>query len=158
MSRNDAMGAKVAEHLDLSLPVAELLPHDGPMVLLDRLVSASDNDLLAEVAIRPGIPFAGDNGNVPAWLGIEYMAQAIGALTGLKKNAQSAPINTGYLVSCRDYRCTVPEFACGSLLLVQVTEKLVLDDRIGAFDCEIRAQTKIASARLSVYEQLPEKD
>ncbi len=146
------------EELDLHAPIADLLPHDAPMVLLDRVLSASDDELLAEVGIRPGIPFARDNGNVPAWLGIEYMAQAIGALTGLKKRAQSAPINTGYLVSCRDYRCEVPEFACGERLLVKVTEKLVLDDRIGAYDCEIKAQDVIASARLSVYEQSPDKE
>ena len=64
-----------------TLAVAELLPHDPPMVLIDKVLSYDENSLVAEVAIRPDSAFCGANG-VPGWVGIEYMAQAIAAHAG----------------------------------------------------------------------------
>ena len=61
--------------------IRSLLPHSGTMVLLDRVVAADADSLCAEVAIRPDSLFCNADG-VGAWVGIEYMAQAIAAHAG----------------------------------------------------------------------------
>ena len=58
--------------------IRSLVPHAGPMVLLDRVISVDEDSLLAEVRIRSDSLFCNTDG-VGAWVGIEYMAQAIGA-------------------------------------------------------------------------------
>ena len=63
--------------------IRSLVPHSGTMVLLDRVISADENTLCAEVVIRPDSLFYADGG-VGAWVGIEYMAQAIGAYAGYR--------------------------------------------------------------------------
>ena len=61
--------------------IRTLVPHAGPMVLLDRVISADDENLCAEVRIRADSLFC-VAGEVGAWAGLEYMAQAIGAYAG----------------------------------------------------------------------------
>ena len=63
----------------MSIPdIRSLLPHSGPMVLLDRVIAADEESLCAEVRIRENSLFCNADG-VGAWVGLEYMAQAIGA-------------------------------------------------------------------------------
>ncbi len=62
--------------------IRSLVPHAGPMVLLDRVISVDEDSLLAEVRIRSDSLFCNIDG-VGAWVGIEYMAQAIGAWRGI---------------------------------------------------------------------------
>ena len=72
------------------IPVEELLPHDPPMVLLDRVTSYDESTLTAEVDIRPGSMLCGDDG-VPGWVGIEYMAQAAAVHAALSARSGDAP-------------------------------------------------------------------
>ena len=62
-------------------PIAELVPHSGRMLLLDRVVAADADSLQAEVDITAASMFAGEHG-VGNWIGIEYMAQAVAAFAG----------------------------------------------------------------------------
>ena len=64
--------------------IRTLVPHAGPMVLLDRVVSVDDENLCAEVRIRADSLFC-VAGEVGAWAGLEYMAQAIGAYAGMPR-------------------------------------------------------------------------
>ena len=58
-----------------------LVPHDGQMVFLDRVLATGSDSLCAEVAIGPDSVFF-DGAGVGSWVGIEYMAQAIAAHAG----------------------------------------------------------------------------
>ena len=62
-------------------PIADLMPHEGPMCLLDRLVEAQDERLVAEVLV-PADGILSRDGAVGAWVGVEYMAQAVAAWAG----------------------------------------------------------------------------
>mgnify|MGYP005996208549 CR=1 FL=1 len=64
--------------------VEELVPHSGRMSLLTRVVDSGDDWLTAEVDITSKSMFSDDKG-VPAWVGLEYLAQAIGAYAGLQE-------------------------------------------------------------------------
>ena len=76
------------------IPVKELLPHDPPMVLLDRVTSYDESTLTAEVDISTESMFCGDDG-VPGWVGVEYMAQAVAA----QNLAQQEPQRVRQLVN-----------------------------------------------------------
>ena len=62
---------------------AALLPHSGRMVLLDEVLSYDDNSLHAVCTIRPDCILLPDGANaLPGWLGLEIMAQGVGAWAG----------------------------------------------------------------------------
>ena len=105
-------------------PIVDLLPHSGAMVLLDRVISADDDNLCAEVRIHAGSMLATPQG-VGAWVGIEYMAQAIAAHAGWKARRRQQPVKVGFLLGSRKYQAGVPYFAPGSVLRVHVHRVLL---------------------------------
>jgi predicted hotdog family 3-hydroxylacyl-ACP dehydratase len=130
--------------------VAELLPHAGKMVLLNQVIEFDEDTMLAEVIVRNDGLF-GDGGTVPAWLGIEYMAQTIAALGGIKRRLEGKPLNLGFLLGTRRYECNVGSFAVGSLLTVSV-KRLMQDQGLGVFACRITAEGILATGNLNVYQ------
>jgi predicted hotdog family 3-hydroxylacyl-ACP dehydratase len=77
--------------------VEELVPHSGRMVLLNRVIEFDEDAMVAEVIVRDDGLF-GDGNMVPAWLGIEYMAQTIAVLGGMKRRLAGKPLNPGFLL------------------------------------------------------------
>jgi predicted hotdog family 3-hydroxylacyl-ACP dehydratase len=130
--------------------VEELLPHSGRMVLLNRVIEFDEGNMVAEVIVRDDGLF-GHGNTVPAWLGIEYMAQTIAALGGMKRRLAGKNLNPGFLLGTRRYDCNVDLFAVGSVLTVTV-KRLVEDQGLGVFDCRIIAEGILASAKLNVYQ------
>ena len=84
--------------------VEELVPHRGPMCLLDDIVDYGEDWLRATVTPRPGATFAAADG-VPAWVGIEYMAQAASAFGGIEQVQRGERPSIGLLIGARYYRC-----------------------------------------------------
>ena len=130
--------------------VEELVPHSGRMVLLNRVIEFDEENMVAEVIVRDDGMF-GDGNTVLAWLGIEYMAQTIAALGGMKRRLAGKPLDLGFLLGTRKYICNVGLFAVGSVLTVSV-KRLVEDQGLGVFDCSITAEGISASAKLNVYQ------
>src|SRR2546426_3960121 len=87
--------------------IRSLVPHSGPMVLLDRVVSVDEESLCAEVLIRADSMFCAAGG-VGAWVGLEYMAQAIAAYAGYGARLRGAPVKIGFLLGSRRYECRRP--------------------------------------------------
>jgi len=132
-------------------PVADLLPHKPPMVLIDAVRGWDEGLLDASVTIRPGIPFHDPARGVPAYVGIEYMAQACGAYAGLEAVSAGQPVRIGLLLGTRRYAATVGWFEPDQELLVRIRE-LFRDGSIGMFDCRIECEGReLATAQLSVY-------
>ena len=140
--------------MDVSnIPVRELLPHDPPMVLLDRVVSYDDSSLVAEVDIGEGSMLCGDSG-VPGWVGIEYMAQAVAAYAGFQSRLEGEAPTIGYLLGTRSYKCSLPVFPIGATLRIHI-ESLFVDMGLGAFNCRIELDEPVASATINVYQPGP---
>ena len=130
----------------MSMPdIRSLVPHSGAMVLLDRVVSADDDNLCAEVRIHAASMLADAHG-VGAWVGIEYMAQAIAAHAGWKALQRNQDVKVGFLLGSRKYQAMVPAFALGSVLRVHVHRVLQGENGLGAFDCRIDAVDAAAGA------------
>jgi predicted hotdog family 3-hydroxylacyl-ACP dehydratase len=143
----------------MKLPdICDLLPHSGPMVLLDCVVAADDESLCAAVQVREDSLFYVD-GAVGGWVGLEYMAQAIGAFAGFQARLHGEPVRIGYLLGARDYECKQPRFACGSRLKIYVKRVLQSEDGLAAFDCRIDDESGlVARANLTVFQTAdPEK-
>lgn len=136
------------------IPVRDLLPHDPPMVLLDRVTRFNDAALTAEVDVSRESMFCGDDG-VPGWVGIEYMAQAVAAHAGYKARLEGEPPAVGYLLGTRAYKCSIAAFPVGTTLQVYI-ESLFVEMGLGAFACHIDMEETVATAKINVYQ--PEGD
>jgi predicted hotdog family 3-hydroxylacyl-ACP dehydratase len=138
--------------IEMSLPdIRSLVPHAGPMVLLDRVLAVDADSLCAEVTIRPDSLFCGVNG-VGAWVGIEYMAQAIAAHSGYAALQRGEPVKIGFLLGARRYACTWQAFPVGAVLRVQIRCLLFADNGLASFECRIDEEDEtVASAAVSVF-------
>ncbi|MEW7847787.1 hotdog family protein [Massilia aurea] len=134
--------------------IAELVPHSGAMSLLGRLLAADDENLSAEVVIAADSVFCADGG-VGAWVGVEYMAQAVAAHAGYTARLRGEPVQVGFLLGTRRYVCSMPAFAVGSVLHIHVQRALQGENGLGAFDCRILDATDgstLASATITVFQ------
>ena len=134
----------------INIDVAELIPHSGKMVWLDRIIECDDNSLSSELVVRD-VGLLGNDKTVPAWVGIEYMAQAIAAYAGVMAKRAGAPIKPGFLLGTRCYNSNIAEFKAGSTLTVRV-EKIIQGDNLAAFECKISGVDVEISANLNVYQ------
>ncbi|MED5294244.1 MAG: hotdog family protein [Pseudomonadota bacterium] len=134
-------------------PIAELVPHQASMCLLDQVVEIGEEHLVASVTPRRHDPFADDQG-IPGWVGLEWLAQAIAAWSGQAARQHGDTPRIGFLLGSRHYHCDVEHF-CFDL---PVTVKVVLDYRadngLGAFRGELSGATglTLASATLNVFQ------
>ncbi len=132
-------------------PVLACVPHRPPSVLLDSLVEASAERLIARVRITRDSPFFEGDG-VEGLVMIEYMAQAIAAFSGHLRRASGAPIQLGFLLACRQMTLAVDHLSDGDELLVEARH-VWSSPPLAQFDCEVTRNGKtIAKATLSVYE------
>jgi predicted hotdog family 3-hydroxylacyl-ACP dehydratase len=135
-------------------PVGELVPHSGTMSLLDRVLSADEETLCAEVAIRADTLFC-EEGVVGAWVGVEYMAQAVAAHAGYAARMRGEPVKVGFLLGTRRYQCSVPGFGAGTVLRVHVKRALQGENGLGAFECQLEdaaSGAQLASATITVFQ------
>jgi predicted hotdog family 3-hydroxylacyl-ACP dehydratase len=131
--------------------VDELVPHRGPMKLLDTIVDYGPDWLRASVTPREGARFATASG-VPAWVGIEYMAQAASAFAGIEQVQRGEQPTIGLLIGARYYRCMQDSFAFGQPLTVIAKIALRDAEDFAAYDCRIElAGRGIAGCTLKAY-------
>jgi len=138
------------------LPVSAYLPHRAPLLLLDRVMAVSDDSVICEVTVEgAGVlaPFLTPQGDLPAWYGVEIMAQTVGVWSGFHARQRGdREISPGMLLGGRGYRATHPTFAANSTLRVEM-RLLMRDDKLGSFEGEIRSgETLLASGRLNTYQ------
>src|SRR3546814_4006409 len=120
---------------------AELLPHGPAFVLLDALHDYGDEHASGHVDITPQSLFFEASRGVPCWVGVEYMAQAIGAYAGIVRRQSGQPIEIGLLLGTRRYHCALAYFAPGTQLTVRA-EQLVHDaGGVAAFACRSEEHT-----------------
>lgn len=130
-----------------AIPAAELLLHRAPMLLIHSVVEYGQDWLLADIHTADSSLFMTPDGRIPAWVGIEYMAQAIGAFAGLKARAAGNPLGIGFLLGTRRYHAEVASFSANALLHVKVQQTLCDENNLVLFACEIfSGATRVASA------------
>ena len=120
-------------------PTDHLLPHSGRMVLLDEVLSYDDTSLHAVCTIRSDCILLPDGANaLPGWLGLEIMAQGVGAWAGAHALDAGRPVQLGFLLGTRKLHFARPEIPVGTVLDVQIN--LSWQDNatnMGVFDCAL---------------------
>lgn len=134
-----------------AIPIAELVPHGPKMTLIDRLETHDAQRSVAVAEIRADSVFF-EHGAVPAWAGIEYMAQTVAAHAGAQARQRQAPPAVGFLVGTRAYRSAVAEFPLGSRLIITV-RPVWSEGGVAAFDCAIGidGSAPVATAVINAY-------
>jgi predicted hotdog family 3-hydroxylacyl-ACP dehydratase len=136
---------------------AQVLPHEAPMILIDELLAAGEKTLSARVLLRDDSPFLQD-GRVSSMVVLEYMAQTIAAMAGLRNRSNGKEVQRGYLLGCRNLELPVGELRSGDEVMVEV-EEVWSSDQLGQFRCSAsRRGESVASGTLTVYQgELPEE-
>lgn len=135
---------------------ADFLPHKTPMVLVERVIAVNDDSVHCQVSTaKEGClaPFLTTQGELPAWFGVEIMAQTVGVWSGWQaKRAGSTLILPGMLLGGRGWRATQSTFPANATL--DITMRLLMrDDRMGSFEGEIcHGERLLASGRLNTYQ------
>lgn len=132
-------------------PLAELLPHAGDMILIDQIDSFDAEQIHTRTTVRPGGLFNHADGSLPAWLGIELMAQSVAAYAGCRARRQGQQVELGFLLGTRKYACDVESFPLGAELHIHALRSLEDENGMGVFECHLRGPGIHASARLNVY-------
>ncbi len=132
--------------------IEEVVPHRQDMCLLQRILRWDQDSIEAELVV-PATGLFIEDGEMPAWIGIEYMAQAIAAWAGCRAREAGSVPQLGFLLGSRRYSSQRSGFPSGSRLRVQARRELLGDNGLGLFACRILAgEEEWAVANVSVYE------
>lgn len=133
--------------------IDELLFHRKPMLLIKQVTRWDTHGLDVIVDPMDSSPFFTQEGQLPSWVGIEYMAQAIGALSGIFSKQASQPIAMGFLLGTRKFSTHQSFFDLHKMLKVSVKELLRDETNLVLFDCTIYADdVLIAHAELKAIQ------
>jgi predicted hotdog family 3-hydroxylacyl-ACP dehydratase len=133
--------------------IATLVPHSGPMCLLDRVLEHTRERTLCEVDPAGSRLLANSDGSVPAWVALEYMAQCIAVHGGLAARARGEAPRPGLLLGSRRIDFAAREFAPGEKLRVSAAHHRG-ELGLAAFDCAVFAEAggdPLVRGRLNVY-------
>lgn len=132
-------------------PIEALVPHRAPMLLLDGVVNHDGKTTTCGVTIHPDSTFV-EEGAVPSFIALEYMAQSVAAHAGLRGARKGQAVRVGYLIGARDVEFLVDEFRVGERLTIVVSH-IWGDDVMGQFAvrCESGGRA-VAVAQLNVYQ------
>lgn len=133
-----------------AIPVAELLPHGPNMIVIDRLVAYDPKRSVAAATVRRSSKLF-DGSGVPAWAGIEYMAQTVAAHAGFEARLRGQPPQIGFLLGTRQYECLAAEFPLHAELRITV-EPLFAEQGLGSFRCAVEHERPLALAVISTYQ------
>ena len=133
----------------------KILPHKEPMILIDDVIRYSIDEkwLMAEVSIDETSQFYDKQINgVPAIVGIEYMAQAIGCYAYYRNDEKKPKI--GYLLGTKKYNIKIDKFAKNQKYIIRV-EEIFLDEALASFSCFIynKHNDIIADSTVTVYHE-----
>ena len=131
------------------------MPHSGSMLLIDRVIDYGPEHIVAEVDVGPHLPCYLD-GWVPAYLGIEVMAQSIAAWSGIRRDAPDSRPPIGFLLGTRRFESMLAFFQVGSTLKTH-SQQVHENDGLAMFECKMDLidadgiRVNVARANINVY-------
>jgi predicted hotdog family 3-hydroxylacyl-ACP dehydratase len=139
--------------MDAVPPIEELIPHRGTMLLLDKVMEFEEKRALGECVPARNAWYSDESGNMPAWIGIELMAQTVAAHVALLKRMKGLPPKMGILLGTRKYHSEAGSFIAGVNLKIRVVQLFMDSGGMGAYECSIASgETIRATALLKVFE------
>ena len=132
--------------------VSELVPHRGRMCLISCVLEEADDKLVVGVDVASDNPFLVQGKGVPAYVGLEMMAQTICAKDGLNQRRNGHPPMIGFLLGCQRYRTYQDWLMVGEPLSAHVRCRLDAGE-LASFECKLRtsAGAIVAEGTISVF-------
>lgn len=131
-------------------PITELIPHSGPMVLLDEITKWEPGAATCRVRIRPHAPFVVD-GRIEACVTVEYMAQAVAGCLGHEALLGGDGVRVGMIIACKSFDAFDEYLYVGDEVTVTVS-RIGGNEAISHFDCELlREGAPFTKAVLTLY-------
>jgi predicted hotdog family 3-hydroxylacyl-ACP dehydratase len=123
------------------------------MALLDRVLEVGPDSAVCSCVVDENNPFFCAQQGVPAWIGIEFMAQSIAVSAGARAVLAHEPLPLGLLLGTMAYHTRIERFDPAATYLAHCRNLVKDDHGLGAFDCTISLGGEtIAAARLTVKE------
>lgn len=136
------------------MPAAEFVMHRDSMLLLDTLVECSGDTTLCEWTVGEDHAFIEDERGVPAYVGIEFMAQCVAVHAGARARVDGKGPPLGYLLGTRHFKASLSHFAIGETYRASCEELILDGNGLGSYDCRImHGDECVANARLAVAEK-----
>lgn len=138
--------------------IAELLPHGPEALCLDAATAYIPGERSeARLRVRPGLWLYDETlDGIPAWAGIEIMAQTLGVYVGMDARDAGRGPRMGYLIGMRHFRASAPLIPNGTELRVEALRRYSEPHGLGRFDCRILVgNTELARATLTVWRPPP---
>ncbi|MCB9897788.1 MAG: hypothetical protein H6825_07280 [Planctomycetes bacterium] len=138
-------------------PVASVVPHEPPMLMIDALLEYGPGHALSTCVVDH--PLFARDGVVDALVTFECMAQTVAACLGCEALGGGGAVRPGMVIACREMRLERPVLEIGERLLFEVT-RVRGSESVSHFECETRADdgTLVASTVLTLVhgDSLPE--
>jgi predicted hotdog family 3-hydroxylacyl-ACP dehydratase len=123
------------------------------MRLIDEITAVSDETVTVCANVDRNAWYADADGAMPAWLGVELMAQAIAAHVGLIAMRAGGRARPGVLLGASRYEAAAPSFACGARLSIEAKELLKSEQGHGAYECTISIEDRcVGQAVIKVFQ------
>ncbi len=119
------------------------------MRLVDEVLEMTDDQARTALTVRDDPLFLLAD-RVPAWVGLEYMAQTVAVWSGYHCLHRGEPIRAGLLLGTRRFEAKVGHFTPGQRLEVWARRVFRAANDMCVFDCAIESDRPLASARLNV--------
>ena len=137
-----------------------IIPHRGKMLLLSRVNSydLAERIIETEYDITDKCLFYDSElAGVPAWTGFEFIAQTIGAFSGIRDKINNEPIKFGFILAVSRVQIDLPFFKPGSIIKIRVKEIEDLSP-VYVFDGEIFLDNKkVMGGKLTVLHVVEEQ-
>ena len=137
----------------VGLPASEFLLHREPMLLVDRLVDIGADFARCEwLADAPNLAEAGRG--IPAYIGIETMAQCIAVHAGARARTRGFGPPLGFLLGTRHFSSSVSHLEPGRTYVAECRELVRDSQGMGSFACQLQLDGEsVATANLAVLER-----
>ncbi|MFT4842312.1 MAG: putative hotdog family 3-hydroxylacyl-ACP dehydratase [Planctomycetota bacterium] len=117
--------------------ITELVPHQTPVLALEKLTSWELGHAHGELTIRDSNPFV-QNGKLDTVMSLEYMAQCVAACLGMEAFKEGGNVRVGMIIACRKMEILQPELVLGETYAVKA-DCVRGNDSISHYDGEIRS-------------------
>ncbi|MFC0266698.1 ApeP family dehydratase [Kushneria aurantia] len=141
----------------LSVDIAMLVPHQGPMCLLDGVVNVDSDEIVAQVTPRRDDLLAEAEG-VHVHAALEWMAQAAAAWSTLNPGEGDEGPREGMLLGARRFTAHCDWLPFDRALQVRVRLEVLADSGLGRFIGSLHdgeTHQPLAEADLSVLQTPP---
>jgi predicted hotdog family 3-hydroxylacyl-ACP dehydratase len=139
--------------MSIDLPLQSLLPHSDPMILIEDPIDAGDGWASSSMRVAEDSLFFKPGEGIPAWVGIEYMAQTVALYAGYCAVRCGREVQVGLLIGIRRFSADIPYFRLGNDIKIR-TEEVWQDSQMAMHECMIHdaSGSVLANANLNVYQ------